>query len=109
MKILIDECLPRKLKHELPSHEVYTVPEIGWASKKNGELLRLMLGQFDVFITIDNNMQHQQSLAGLEVAFIVLVAQNNKLLTLKPLMPKVLKVLETIKHGELITVRENSE
>ncbi len=56
MKMLIDECLPRKLKHELPGHEVRTVPEMGWAGKKNGELLRLMSGQFDVFVTIDRNL-----------------------------------------------------
>jgi len=51
MKILIDESLPRKLKNELPGHAVSTVPEMGWAGKKNGELLRLM-SDFDVFITI---------------------------------------------------------
>ena len=39
MKLLLDECLPRKFKNHLPGHECYTVPEIGWAGKKNGELL----------------------------------------------------------------------
>lgn len=62
MKILLDECLPRKLKFELSGHEAYTVPQMGWASKKNGELLALMSEQFDVFLTVDSNMQHQQNL-----------------------------------------------
>lgn len=41
MKVLLDECLPKKLKREVEADFVQTVPEAGWASKKNGELLRL--------------------------------------------------------------------
>jgi predicted nuclease of predicted toxin-antitoxin system len=59
VKILIDECLPRKLKNALPDHEVKTVPEMGWAGKKNGELLKLMIGVFDVFITVDSNLKNR--------------------------------------------------
>ena len=63
MKILIDECLPRKLKYTLSDHDAITVPEAGWAGKKNGELLRLMSEEnFEVFITVDSNMQYQQQL-----------------------------------------------
>jgi hypothetical protein len=57
MKILIDESLPRKLKAELSDFEVSTVPEMGWAGKKNGELLGLMSGRFDVFLTMDRNLR----------------------------------------------------
>jgi hypothetical protein len=109
MRILIDECLPRKLKRELPGHDVRTVPEMGWASKKNGDLLVLMSGQFDVFLTIDNNLQYQHSLTETSLAFIVLVAYNNKFATLTPLMSQVLKILEAIQPGEIIEVREESE
>lgn len=59
MKILLDECLPRRIKRELPGHEVLTVPEAGWTSLKNGRLLRLAEVSFDVFITVDRNMQYQ--------------------------------------------------
>jgi len=79
MKILIDEYLPRKLKRELPGHEVKTIPEAGWAGKKNGALLRLMAAEYDVFITIDNNLEDQQQLSAQPVGFIVLSAVNNKL------------------------------
>jgi hypothetical protein len=41
MKVLLDECLPRKLKNHLLGHDCSTVPEAGWAGKKNGELLSL--------------------------------------------------------------------
>lgn len=53
MKVLLDECLPKKLKRELEGHTIITVPEQGWAGIKNGELLRLAEAEFDVFITID--------------------------------------------------------
>jgi predicted nuclease of predicted toxin-antitoxin system len=105
MKILIDECLPRKLKQELPGHEVKTVPEMGWASKKNGELLRLMSDQFDVFLTIDSNLRYQQDLTAEHVACIVLRAYNNRLATLKPLMPKVMEILKTIQRGDIAVIQ----
>jgi predicted nuclease of predicted toxin-antitoxin system len=109
MKILIDECLPRKLKYELPDHEVKTVPEAGWAGKKNGVLLRLMADEFEVFITIDSNLEDQQQLATQPVAFVVLSAVNNKLETLLPLMPDVRAILETIQPGQVVKITAKLE
>ncbi|MBA3871096.1 MAG: DUF5615 family PIN-like protein [Anaerolineae bacterium] len=106
MKILLDECLPKRLKGELTGHDVQTVPEAGWAGKKNGVLLKLMVEVFDVFITVDQNMQYQQPLEDLPIAFVVLVARNNKLETLQPMMAQVLWLLNTIKSGQLVEVRE---
>lgn len=107
MKILIDECLPRKLKKEFFGYEVFTVPEMGWAGKKNGELLRLMTGEFDVFVTVDQNMQYQHSLGKIEIAFVVLVADSNKIESLAPLMPKVLAALQNLKPGNVIKVSQD--
>jgi predicted nuclease of predicted toxin-antitoxin system len=104
MKILIDECLPKRLKKALSEHEAFTVQEMGWSSKKNGELLILMTSEFDVFLTVDQNLKYQQNMQNLSVAFIVLVALNNKLESLKPLMPKVLEVLETIQPREIVEI-----
>ncbi len=108
MKILLDECLPKRLKRELVSHEVKTVPEAGWAGKKNGVLLKLMIDEFDVFVTVDQNMQYQQMLEDIPMAFIVLIAHNNKFETLQPLMVEVLSVLDMIKTGQIIEVRETN-
>ncbi|MBK8029147.1 MAG: DUF5615 family PIN-like protein [Chloroflexi bacterium] len=85
MRILIDECLPRKLKREFPDHDVATVQEMGWSGVKNGALLRAMVGQFDVFVTVDGNLEYQQNLSEAEIAVIVLKALNNKLETFLPL------------------------
>lgn len=101
MKVLLDECLPKKLKREIEADFVQTVPEAGWASKKNGELLRLAEIDFDVILTNDQNMEHQQTLSKFDLAFIVLVVPTNDILDLKPLMPAANKTLKTIKTGEI--------
>lgn len=106
MRLLLDECLPKKLKYEFAGHEVKTVPEMGWAGKKNGELMRLAVGQFDVFVTADQNIQYQQNLKVSEIAVIFLVAVDNRFETLKPLIPQVEEKLREIKNGDVIHVGE---
>lgn len=106
MKILLDECLPRKLKFELEGHEVYTVPQQGWAGVKNGNLLRLAETEFEVFVTVDGNLTYQQNFQSLVLGIIVLVAPSNQLESLKPLVPEILRVLETIQSGEIMYIGE---
>ena len=101
MKVLLDECLPKKLKREVEADTVTTVPEAGWASKTNGELLRLAEANFDVLLTNGQNLEHQQNLRKFDLAIIVLVAPTNDIEDLKPLMPAVNKALKTIKAGEI--------
>ena len=55
MRVLLDECLPRKLKRSLPGHEVWTTGDKGWAGKRNGELLGLAQLEFDALLTVDRN------------------------------------------------------
>lgn len=59
MRVLLDECLPRRLKAELPDHDVRTVQEEGWAGLKNGALLRVAAGRFDVLLTVDRRIAFQ--------------------------------------------------
>ena len=99
MRVLRDECLPRRLKHELVGHDARTDPEMGWASKRNGELLALAVGQFDVFLTADRNLSHQQDLSSFDIAIMVLVGRSNTLENLRPLMPEVLGIIATAQHG----------
>jgi len=101
MRVLLDECLPRKLKREIDAAFVRTVPEMGWASTKNGALLRLAAQDFDVFLTNDQNLEHQQNLKLFDLAIIVLVAPTNDIDDLKPLMPEANKVLKNISSGEI--------
>ncbi len=89
MKVLLDECVPRKLGRELTDHEVFTVTERGWSGIKNGNLLALAAPEFDVFLTIDQNLKYQQNLKNFSIGIILLTARNNRLKTLLPLMPEV--------------------
>ena len=104
MRVLLDECLLRRLKKSLVGHEVQTVPEAGWAGKKNGELLSLLAGKFEAFITIDKNLVYQQNLERVPCAVIVLSARNNRLADLEPLVPQVLEALKSVKTGQLVRV-----
>ena len=104
MRVLLDECVPRRLKRELPGHEVHTVTERGWSGVKNGELLALADAEFDVFLTIDQNLKYQQNLTAFRIAVVLLVARNNRLQRLLPLMPEVRETLGKIGVGEFVRV-----
>lgn len=104
MRILLDECLPKRLKRDLVGHQTRTVPEMGWASKKNGELLALAEPEFDVFLTADRNLSFQQEVNRLDIAVVVLVAKGNRYSDLQPLVPDLLAVLTGISPGQLIRV-----
>jgi len=69
VRVLLDECLPRRLKRELVGHDVKTAPELGWASKKNGELLALAAPEFDVFLTSDRNLSHQLNVGKFDIPY----------------------------------------
>jgi len=105
MKVLFDECLPRRLKNEITGHEISTVVEMGWAGTKNGALIRLAETSFEVCVTVDQNLQYQQNLQPKNLAIIVLVAPNNQLATLRALMPKLLLQLQTIQPGQIVQVK----
>ena len=99
MKLLLDECVDRRFAKELPGHFVKTVPQMGWATIKNGDLLALAQNEFDVFITVDRNLPFQQNLSKFNVAVVVLQATSNRLADLKPLAPKVLAILASLIKG----------
>ena len=100
MKVLLDECLPRRLKHDLPGHIVHTVPEMGWNGLKDTPLLRKAeQGGIDVLVTIDGNLTYQQNLRSTALGFVVFQAHNNTYDTLHPLMPKVAAVLPNVTTG----------
>ena len=96
--------LPKDLKRHLLEHRVTTVPERGWASKSNGELLRLASSEFDVFVTADQNLEFQQNVSDYDIAIVVLVAPSNRLADLVPLAPRILDVMQSMEPGSLVRV-----
>jgi predicted nuclease of predicted toxin-antitoxin system len=110
MRLLLDECLPARLRRELPGHEVQTVPRAGWAGIKNGKLLRLVAasGQFDFFLTMDKSLPHQQQLKALPFTVVVLRAASNSFEDTRPLMPELLRRLREFQpgHAYVLTLPE---
>jgi predicted nuclease of predicted toxin-antitoxin system len=104
VNVLLDECLPRRLARALVGHDVKTVQQSGWAGKTNGDLLRLMQGRFEVFITIDSNLLSQQKLTNLPIALVVLSAKSNKFEDIEPLVPDILHTLASIKPGQVARI-----
>jgi hypothetical protein len=105
MRVLLDECVPKRLGRGLVGHDVRTVPQEGWSGKKNGELLALMSARgFEVLLTVDQGIPHQQNLPASGVAVIVMIAASNQLSDLVPLVPDVLTTLITLRPGEVVEV-----
>ena len=96
MRILLDEDLPRRLARLLVGHEVSTVQRSGWSGVKNGKLLALAAPEFDVLVTMDQNLEFQQNMAALPIAVLVVAAASNRLRHLVPLVPAILKELNHI-------------
>ncbi|MGH7177897.1 MAG: hypothetical protein ACREJC_10985 [Tepidisphaeraceae bacterium] len=89
--------MPRPLKSLFVGHVVSTVPEIGCAGIKNGALLaRAAAAGFDVFVTVDQKLRHEQNLAALPVSVIVIIAKSNKIDDVAPAVPSVLRALSTL-------------
>jgi hypothetical protein len=104
VRILLDECLPKRLKRDLAGHDARTVPEMGWASKRNGELMGLAEVDFDVFLTVDRNLSFQQNVGQFKLAVVVLIAKGNRHSDLQPLVPDLLAVLPAVVSGQVVRV-----
>ena len=104
MKIFLDHCVPKRLMRLLSGHEVKTAYQMGWAAKKNGELLKLVANEFEVFLTVDQNLRHQQNLASSPLKFIVLIATDNQYDSLAPLIPQVKAALAILAPGDVIEI-----
>ena len=104
-RILLDECIPRKFKVHFAEHECATVPELGIAGKKNGELLSLAEADgFQVFITLDRGIAYQQNLSSRKIAVVLVGAKSSRLADLIPHAAKILEVLGKIEPGQLVRV-----
>ncbi len=104
MKVFLDECVDRRLARHILGHDVKTAQQMGWAGVKNGALLALAAAQFDVFVTVDRNLAFQQSAASLPMPVIVLHAKSNRLADLVPLVPALLRVLDTPLSRSVVTI-----
>ncbi|HWZ43845.1 MAG TPA: DUF5615 family PIN-like protein [Candidatus Saccharimonadales bacterium] len=106
LKILLDECAPKKLKSFLLSygHQCRTAQEMGWSGIQNGELLALADPLFDVLLTIDKGLQYQHNLSGRRIAILILRGRSNRLVDLSPNFPTCAEAVQSIQPGQVVEV-----
>jgi hypothetical protein len=106
VKILFDHYVPRPLRRELPDHEIKTAHEMHWEGLKSGKLLdEALTARFDVFLTVDQNIRHQQNLQGRAIAVVVMIAYGITAEDLRLLLPAVEESLAIVQPGQLYEVR----
>lgn len=105
MKVLLDECTPRRLKHEFGDLDVTHVADLGWQGRRNGRLLASMRDSgFDTLVTVDRNLQFQQNLPEAGIAVLVLRATTNRVADLRRLIPEIRELLRTVQPGHVYRV-----
>jgi predicted nuclease of predicted toxin-antitoxin system len=105
MRVLLDECVPRKFRNFLPDYDCHTVPEEGLAGKKNGELLSLAeKSGFHVFLTLDRGIEYEQNLQQRTIAVILIRAKSSRLADLSTHSSEILRLLRSLQPGQLVKV-----
>jgi hypothetical protein len=108
MKILLDECVTKKLKQHLDGFEVRTVVEMGWSGFRNGTLLRAAVeAQFDVLLSIDRNMAFQQNMANYDIAVVVFDTQRSKVQVLVKFLPEFTAKIGEYSRGQISLLEAN--
>jgi len=103
MRILFDQGTPVPLRQALAQHVVVTAFEQRWSNLKNGDLLRAAEGQFDLFVTTDQNLRYQQNLTGRQLAIFVLPTTN--WLEIQRHQAVVVEAVNTMQVGEFRELR----
>ena len=101
MRVLLDEHLPVDLALGLAGHDVDTVVGRGWIGIKNGELLRRMIGHYDVLITMDRGIEFQQPISTFPFGVVIAHAASNRLQHLRPLIPAMLAAIASTTPGRI--------
>lgn len=104
MRLLLDECAPRRLRNGFPGHAVSTIEQAGLKGLKNGALLLAASVEFDVLVTVDKNIEHQQNPDKLPMTILILSVINNRFESISPLLPKALQSLESLTGNKIIKI-----
>jgi predicted nuclease of predicted toxin-antitoxin system len=105
VKILLDECLPLDFRHSFPTHETHTAQWAGLKGKKNGELLRAAdTAGYDVLLTVDQGIPHQQWFVGRKLSIILIRSSTNQIEDLLQLVDAIFHALERIQPGQSVAI-----
>jgi hypothetical protein len=105
MRVLIDECIDERFRNSLPGHDCQTARYAGLAGLKNGELpTAAETAKFDVFLTVDQGIEHEQNLADRSIAIIIFRTKSNRLKDLLPHVSVRLAHIESIQPGQIVRI-----
>lgn len=98
MRILFDQGTPAPLRTHLIGHTVETAFELGWSNLQNGELLAMAENSFDLLVTTDQQLSHQQNLSGRKLSILILMTTSWP--QLRSHIPQILETIDAISPGE---------
>ena len=104
MRILLDECVNPRLRGAFPNDEVATVSEAGWRTIENGALLAVAEGKFDVFVTIDRNIEYQHNIRGLGFGIVIVHVRKNRIAYYEPIFDELRRAVRSVRPGEVVHV-----
>jgi hypothetical protein len=105
MRILLDECIDERFRHQFANHDCQTARYAGFAGLTNRRLLSAAdAAGFEMLITVDQGIPHQQNVGKREIAVLVLRVPTNRLGDLIPLAPAILNRLDSIEPGQVVTL-----
>ncbi len=107
MKILLDECVTKKVKPLLIGHTVFTIGQMEWSGLKNGMLLkRAVQENFDILLTIDKNISYQQNISQYNIAVVVLNSNDSNIEELKSFIPNFIKQISSFEKGRIYIIEK---
>lgn len=103
MRVLFDNGTPRGVAAALADHVVEEARSRGWDTLKNGDLLSAAeAAGFDVFVTTDRNIIHQQNLTARRIAIVILSKGRWKLIKLR--LTEIQAAVATASPGTVVQV-----
>ncbi|HET7436998.1 MAG TPA: hypothetical protein VFN10_19975 [Thermoanaerobaculia bacterium] len=96
--------MPRKLRRDLPEFVIRTAQEEGWGAYQNGELLRRAAATFDVLVTLDQRMRHQQNVGHLGIAVVVIEIPDTRLVFIRALLPQLREAISSARAGDVLII-----
>lgn len=109
MRILLDNCVHTQAAQLFAGHDVKTAIQMGWANLSNGQLLAQASTQFDLFVTTDKNIRHQQNLAGLPIAILELNAKDTRIEGLNLLDPFIARAIKEVHAFKFVSIHEDGQ
>jgi len=110
MRILIDNCVPRKFPRLITGHDLTYARQLGWQELENGDLLAAAeFADFQVMVTTDKNLQYQQNMTDRKISVIVLSPRLVFYETLVPLIGQLNLVLANLAEGSFIVIKPEND